>query len=47
MWLEAARFAVLAAALALAACAAHGPAPEDARWFQPPYEACSSLDCGW
>jgi hypothetical protein len=30
----------------LAACAAHGPRPEDARWFRPPYEDCMSLDCG-
>jgi hypothetical protein len=30
----------------LAACAAHGPRPEDERWFQPPYEDCYSLDCG-
>jgi hypothetical protein len=30
----------------LAGCAAHGPRPQDERWFEPPYEECYTLDCG-
>jgi hypothetical protein len=30
----------------MTACAAHGPRPEDERWFRPPYEDCPRLDCG-